>query len=137
MSAKYHLIRVFTLSVLFTFSSVFAGTNDNIKRESSSQKHKSFEEQDRELIIYKKSEKQLDVYTFTPKKQVDKDVIIAVENRLKVLNQGVVSFSRDDKNLVTLTVDPAVITKEGLEQSLSIVIKIHEYYSSECKIIEL
>jgi len=137
MSAKFYSISVFIMLVFFTFPCVFAGTNDNIKNYIFSEKYKNFEEQDRELIIYKKTEKGLDLYKFTPNNQVDEDLIIDVENRLKVINQGGVSFSRNDKNLVTLIVDPKLISEEELQRSLSIVIKIHEYYYSECKIIEL
>jgi len=130
MNTKYNLKNTFLIFIFFTFTCVFASINNNIKNEN-------FQDQDKELLIYKKNEKDLDVYTFTPKNQLDKELINAVENRLKTINKGVVSFSADEKNLVTLLVDPAVISEDELENTLAIVVKVHGYYSSDYKIIEL
>jgi len=129
MKTKYRLTSAFVLSVFFTFTCVFAGTNNNIKNENF---------QDQKLEIYKKKENGLDVYTFTPKNQIDKELMEAIENRLKVITeQAVLSFSADDKNLVTLKIAPDSITEDGLNLVLAIVVKIHEYYSSDYIIIEL
>jgi len=129
MKTKYRLISAFVLSVFFAFTCVFASTNNNIKNENF---------QDQKIEIYKKKEKGLDVYTFTPKNQLNKELIDGIENRLKVITeQAVLSFSADDKNLVTLKIAPDAITEDGLNLVLAIVVKAHGYYSSDYIIIEL
>jgi len=134
MNTIFRLINAFVIAILFVFACSFA----NIKKTKQETFFSNIRPlQEEILVIYKKNEKELDLYTFTPKIQADRDLITAVENRLKVINKGVVSFSANDKNLVTLIVNPAVITKEGLEHSLRIVTKIHEYYADQYKIIEL
>jgi len=131
MITKFRLINAFILSIFFTFTCVFASINDNIKREN-------FQDQEKELTIFKKNEKGLDVYTFTPKNQLDKETMEAIENRMKVVTeQGVLSFSADDKNLVSLIIDPTAITEDGLSHALAVAVKVHGYYSSDYIIIEL
>jgi len=131
MNTKHRLISAFILSIFFTLTCVFAGISNNIKREI-------FQDQEEEITIYKKNEKGLDVYTFTPKNQLDKETLEAIENRMKVVTeQGVLSFSADDKNLVTLIIDPATITGDGLSHALAVAVKVHGYYSSNYTIIEL
>lgn len=89
------------------------------------------------LTIYKKREKGLDVYTFTPEKKADKEVISAIENRLKVLIDGFVSFSVDKKNEVKIVTDPSKISEEGLKQTIAIIVPIYEYYPTNYKIEKL
>jgi len=121
---------VYFLYIFFTFSCVFANINDIMKKEN-------FQNQDTELVIYKKTEKGLDVYTFTPKNQLDKELMDAIENRLKVNNDGVVSFSADEKNLVTLSIDSAVISEEELKHTFNVVCQTFSYLSNDYKIIRL
>jgi len=131
MNAKHRLISAFILSIFFTFTCVFASINDNIKR-------KNFQDQEKELMIFKKNEKGLDVYTFTPKNQLDKETMEAIENRMKVVTeQGVLSFSADDKNLVTLIIDPATITEDEWSNTFNIIAQTYGYSSNDYKIIEL
>jgi len=134
MTTKFRLVNAFALAIFFSFTCSFA----NIKKAKQEPFFSNIRPiQEEILTIYKKTEKELDIYSFTPKIQADRDLITAIENRLKVTNKGVVSFSADDKNLVTLIIDPAVISRESLEHSLRVVTKIYEYYSDQYEIIEL
>ena len=82
---------------------------------------------DRELQITKKTEKGLDIYTFSPDNEVDKETLAAIENRLKVVAEGFVSLSVNDKNEVKLVTNPGVITDERLDFCLRVVAKVYEY----------
>lgn len=89
------------------------------------------------LTIYKKREKGLDVYTFTPDKIPNKETAEAIENRLKNVVDGFVSFTMNTKNEVKIVTDPSKITEKGLSLTLASIVKIHDYSPTNYEIIEL
>ena len=88
------------------------------------------------LTIHKKTKDGLDVYTFSPGKQSDKELLLAIENRLKVVTEGFISVTSNDENEVKIITNPMEITEEGLEFSIAVVIKIYGYYRGNYKIEE-
>lgn len=134
MKLNNYIKLLFVLAVFLTADRAFSMTggigNPNTSLLSASDSNDF-------LTIYKKKEKGLDVYTFTPKKKGDEETIKATENRLKVMVEGFVSFSVDKKNMVKVVTDPNKITEDNLSLVMSIVVKIHEYLPTNYTIEEL
>lgn len=134
MKLNNYIKLLFVLTVFLTADRAFSMTggigNPNTSLLSASDSNDF-------LTIYKKKEKGLDVYTFTPKKQVDKETITMLENRLKVVAEGFVSFSVDKKNVVKVVTDPSKITEDSLNLTMAIVVKIYEYLPTNYTIEEL
>jgi len=135
MTTKFRLVNAFALAIFFSFTCSFA----NIKKAKQGPFFSNIRPiQEEILIIYKKTEKELDIYTFTPKNQLDKELMEAIENRLKVVTeQGVLSFSADQKNLVTIVIDPDTITEYEWSNTFNIIAQTYGYPSNHYKIIEL
>lgn len=134
MKLKNYIKLIFVLAVFLTVDRAFSMTeetgNPNIS-EFSENFSNDF------LTIYKKREKGLDVYTFTPKRERDKETILALENRLKNTVEGFVSFSVDKKNEVKVVTDPSKIIAEGLDLTLRVAVKIYEYSPNNYTIEQL
>jgi|SRR5690606_17251749 len=88
------------------------------------------------LTIYKKRKQELNVYTFTPQKQSDKELLSAIENRLKNMIDGFVSLSDKGNNLVEIIIDPHKITEDDFRRTMAIIVKLYDYYPTNYNIIE-
>lgn len=131
MKMKFYLHFVVIL-VLFATGNAFAkNTNSLFCKENPAEaimlQHIVDTNNDRELKITKKTEKGLDIYTFIPDSKIDKELLTAIENRLKVVVEGFVSLSVNDKNEVKIVTDPAVITNEKLDFCFVVVAKAYGY----------
>lgn len=134
MKLNNYIKLIFVLAVFLTADKAFSvtgGTGDPNTSLLSASDSNDF------LTIYKKKEKGLDVYTFTPKITVDKETITALENRLKVVAEGFVSFSADTKNVVKVVTDPSKITDDNLNLVMAVAVKIYDYYPTNYTIEEL
>lgn len=144
MKRKIYAQFIFVLAIFFMANSAFAKASATNGEKILRNKVKFFESlvnisDDKKqdiLTIQKKTKDGLDVYSFTPKQQSDKELLRAIENRLKVVAEGFVSVSSDDKNVVTIVADPNKITESNLELSIDVVIKIYGYYRGNYKIEE-
>lgn len=88
------------------------------------------------IIIYKEKKDGLNIYTFTPEIIADKDLLSSIESRLKVMIEGFVSLSANNKNDVKIVTDSKIISDNDLDRTINIVIKVFEYYSGNYKITE-
>jgi len=141
MKREFYTQFIFIIAVFFMANTAFSNTdkanNEDLLTISLIFSSISGDEmQDGILTIHKTTKNGLDIYTFTPEKHIDKEIILAVENRLKVMIEGFVSLSTNDKNVVKIVTDPAKITTEGLERSINIVIRFYEFNNGNYKIEE-
>src|SRR5690554_774765 len=141
MKREFYTQFIFIIAVFFMANTVFSNTdkanNEDLLTISLIFSSISGDEmQDGILTIHKTTKNGLDIYTFTPEKHIDKEIILAIENRLKVMIEGFVSVSANDKNVIKIVTDPTKITAEGLERSINIVIRFYEFNNGNYQIEE-
>lgn len=144
MKKKIYIQIFFAIITFFIASNAFSKTYGFAEKETLILKKRVptvltkvliTEEQDI-LTVYKKSQKGLDVYTFNPGKKSDKELMTAIENRLKNTTTGFVSLSSNSQNTVKLVIDPSKIKKHDFEVVMGVVVKMYEYYPTNYNIIE-
>ena len=144
MKRKIYTHFIFVLAIFFMVNSAFAKTSTTDGEDILRNKVKLFESfgkisDDKKqdiLTIHKKTKDGLDIYTFTPEQKSNKELLLAIENRLKVMVEGFISVTSDDENVVKIITDPTKVAEEGLELSIAAVIKVYGYYRGNYKIEE-
>lgn len=141
MKKKIYTQFIFVVAIFFMVNNTFANT-EKVNNKDFLTIYSIFSctaesnMQDDLLTIRKTTKNGLDVYTFVPEKIIDKETLLAIENRLKVMIEGFVSVSANDKNVIKIVTDPTKITAEGLERSINIVIRFYEFNNGNYQIEE-